>query len=124
MLLAPLLVAQEKLATISGVISDPSGAVIPHAKVAATDYSGKVTTAPSDSVGVYTLRLARGDYRVEVTADGFQTSAVSTLKLGPMFVWIHNRGTLLKRLKIQLKWGLKDPRELETWHRALRLASF
>jgi hypothetical protein len=80
MSLVPL-AAQENPGTISGIVSDPTGAVIPNAEVSAADSSGGVTTGVSDAGGIYTLTVLPGEYRIEVSASGFKTSEASTLKI-------------------------------------------
>jgi hypothetical protein len=61
---------------ISGVVKDPSGAVVPGATVTATQVeTGTVTTAKTDGVGGYTFAsLLPGTYNVSVTIKGFATS--------------------------------------------------
>lgn len=73
--------AQQKPGTLSGVISDPTGALIPNAQLSATDSLGATTTAFSDASGIYTLTLLPGDYRIEVSAAGFQKSSASVLRI-------------------------------------------
>ena len=75
------LAAQKNPGTIAGVISDPTGALIPKAQISATDSNGVAVTAISDGVGVYTLHLPPGDYRVEAHAEGFEPSVASTLQV-------------------------------------------
>src|SRR5271165_2894452 len=67
---------QEVTASIVGTVSDPSGAPIKGATVAATDTDrGTVWTAQTNDTGSYSLlRLPIGSYTVKVTAPGFQTS--------------------------------------------------
>src|SRR5947209_17254679 len=67
--------AQEYRATITGTITDPSGATIPNASIKATNTAtNSVSETKSTSEGVYTLPfLEPGVYKVEVTAPGFQT---------------------------------------------------
>ena len=67
--------AQLAGATLSGVVSDESGAVVPNAEVIiknlATGESRQVTTNPD---GLYSApNLLPGDYELTVTARGFQT---------------------------------------------------
>src|SRR6202022_595193 len=74
--------AQVTGATLSGTVTDASGAVIAGAQVsaknAATDIAKDTTT---DSAGVYTIpNLPAGPYEVKVTAKGFNT-AVSKVTL-------------------------------------------
>src|SRR6266478_5584497 len=61
-------------AQISGVVTDPSGAVIPSAQVKATQTeSGQTRTTASSSNGAYSLpNLPVGPYRLEVTNQGFE----------------------------------------------------
>jgi len=65
---------QEFRATISGAILDPAGAVIPNAKVVATEINtGTRVQTVSDAAGQYALPfLAPGDYDVSVEAAGFK----------------------------------------------------
>ena len=60
-------------AQLSGVVTDPSGAVVPGATVAVTDSSrGFSRTVVSDGAGGYqALELAPGNYTVTVVAKGF-----------------------------------------------------
>jgi hypothetical protein len=60
---------------ISGVISDPTGAVVPNASVSLKSLdTGGSQTAKSNAAGAYHFSLLRpGDYSVTVTASGFQS---------------------------------------------------
>jgi hypothetical protein len=60
--------------SISGVVTDPSGAVVPGAKVVATEtQTGVQNETLSDSAGFYNFStLPIGTYTVEVTAAGFK----------------------------------------------------
>ena len=60
-------------ATLSGTITDPSGAVIPNAQVAIRNSStGVARTVASNADGVYVApNLQPGDYEVTATAAGF-----------------------------------------------------
>src|SRR5262245_49593175 len=62
---------------ISGAIIDPSGAAIPGATINATQLDTSLTTSTtSGSDGAYLLlNLPVGPYRLEVSANGFQTHA-------------------------------------------------
>lgn len=61
--------------SIQGTVSDPSGAVIPGATVAATNVAtGVKTTRQTTGAGVYVVSpLPAGEYTVAASADGFQT---------------------------------------------------
>src|SRR5437016_310576 len=61
--------------SIQGVVSDPSGAVIPGAGVTATNVATQVkTTRQTTEAGLYNLSpLEAGEYSVTVSAGGFQT---------------------------------------------------
>jgi hypothetical protein len=69
------LFAQEYRATLTGVVTDPSGAAIPNATVKATNSAtNRATETKSSSDGVYTVPfLEPGVYLVEASAAGFQT---------------------------------------------------
>jgi Carboxypeptidase regulatory-like domain len=70
-------------AQISGLVSDQSGAVIPNAKVTATQVeTGLVRTTMSGPDGNYVLpNLPVGSYRLEVEASGFNTYVQSGIRL-------------------------------------------
>ncbi|MBC8167196.1 MAG: TonB-dependent receptor, partial [Bryobacteraceae bacterium] len=67
---------QEFRATISGHVLDASGSAVPGARVEARHVANnELSTATSDSSGVYTLPFLRpGQYRLTTTASGFKTS--------------------------------------------------
>jgi hypothetical protein len=63
--------------TISGTVTDPSGAVIPNATVVATAEDNKKYTATTNTQGGYTLaNLATGSYEVSVNANAFMESLI------------------------------------------------
>src|SRR5215472_138758 len=68
------LLAQEYRATLTGIVTDPSGSAIPNATVKATNIAINATKeAKSTSEGVYTIPyLEPGVYNIEVSANGFQ----------------------------------------------------
>ncbi len=70
---AAIVAAQSNMATISGVITDPQGGVIPQANVTATDVAtGVQTAATTNSTGFYRLQnLPIGAYSVAVEHSGF-----------------------------------------------------
>src|SRR5512135_3380672 len=65
---------QSSEATISGIITDPHGAVIAGAEVAATNVdTGVKTAARTNESGFYSLRsLPIGSYTVEADLSGFR----------------------------------------------------
>jgi hypothetical protein len=72
-------------ATLSGIISDPSGGVIPGAQISIRNISTGISKEVSaDSAGYYTVpNLAPGTYDVKVMAKGFNTAASTvTLAVG------------------------------------------
>jgi hypothetical protein len=75
--------AQVSGATVTGTVTDPSGAVIPNAEVSTTNTATGITTsAPTDSAGFFTIpNLIPGPYRVKIRAAGFQTEILSGIVL-------------------------------------------
>jgi Carboxypeptidase regulatory-like domain len=81
---APLAPAQETTGSISGTITDPSGAAIKGATVVLTntDRGQDVRTLTTNSSGFYTgTSLPLGTYTVKVSMNGFKTEAVTGLVL-------------------------------------------
>jgi hypothetical protein len=75
--------AQTITGSVSGVVTDPSGAVIPGAKVAATNVDTGVTvTDTSNSAGIYNIRFLQiGRYKVTTKANGFSTQTYGPFSL-------------------------------------------
>lgn len=68
----------------SGVITDPSGAAIPQAQVVIHNLdTGTEQSTSTDSQGWYEFLAAPGQYKIEVTAQGFKTYVHNGLELGP-----------------------------------------
>ena len=74
LLLAVGLFAQDR-ATLTGTVTDPSGAAIPNATVKAVNTATNSTSeTKTTSDGLYAIPyLFPGVYNIEVTAPGFQT---------------------------------------------------
>jgi hypothetical protein len=60
---------------ITGVVTDPTGAILTNARVTLTSLeSGAIQTVKTDSTGGFRFPLLRpSDYRLEVTAHGFES---------------------------------------------------
>jgi hypothetical protein len=71
------------LGTIRGTVTDPSGAVIPAAKVVATDLSTNTArSAVTNGEGVYEIfGLRPGHFKVTITASGFATAEFTGIAL-------------------------------------------
>jgi hypothetical protein len=72
---ASLASAQSDNSSITGTISDSSGAVVPHATVTITnEATGQTRTVTSNDTGFYaSTNLPPGNYTVSATAQGFQS---------------------------------------------------
>ena len=75
---------QEFRGTISGAITDPTGAAVPGAKIAVTEvHTGTKVPTVSDSAGQYTAPfLLPGDYDIDVQAQGFKGSIRKGIHVG------------------------------------------
>src|ERR1700680_1396445 len=75
--------AQVSGATLSGTITDPSGAAIANAKVSITNKATGITrNVTTDAAGFYSApNLQPGDYEVTVAAQGFSTTKESNITL-------------------------------------------
>ena len=82
LLLAALSLAQDR-GTITGTVTDPSGAAIPDAKVViknpATNLTQEVSTGADGTYSV--LYLPAGTYTVQVEKTGFQTSQANEVRV-------------------------------------------
>ena len=67
------LFAQDR-ATLTGIVTDPSGAAIPNASIKATNTATNTTSETKTTVdGVYAIPyLFPGVYNIEISAPGFQ----------------------------------------------------
>jgi hypothetical protein len=77
--------AQSTLATLTGVVTDQAGAVIPQVAIEATQIAtGYRFTATSNEVGLYTApQLPEGEYSLTAKAAGFQDTIVRDILLKP-----------------------------------------
>jgi len=69
-------VAQATSGTLTGVVTDPTGAVIPNAAVTITDTQhGSSVSTTTNAAGIFSrTQLANSTYNVSISAQGFQTS--------------------------------------------------
>src|SRR5258708_4600762 len=74
---------QTTTATITGTVTDPSGAVVPSAKVLVTsEAEGSVRDMLTGPTGVFTApNLTVGRYRLQVTAAGFASYELTGVTL-------------------------------------------
>jgi hypothetical protein len=76
--------AQSDRGSIAGTVTDPSGALVPNAKVTATNLdTNEAREATSSGEGNFTLpELKAGPYRVSVEAPGFKTATLDNVQVG------------------------------------------
>ncbi len=79
----PLSFAQMETATLSGVVSDPKGAVVPDVDVTATRIeTGTVLTTKTNGAGIYFFTsLMPGHYHLTVRKPGFKEIAIRQIEL-------------------------------------------
>jgi hypothetical protein len=96
LLLAPVY-AQKITGTISGVVTDPSGAVVPGATVEITNVATALTrTAVTNDMGEYTAPdLVNGVYRIVVKQASYKESVVQNIEL-------HVASTALVNVQLQM----------------------
>ena len=77
--------AQSDSSSISGVVSDATGAAVPNAKITVTNNATRVVnTINSNESGTYTIpNIPSGDYTVHVEAPGFQGYDVNNVHVDP-----------------------------------------
>jgi len=82
-MLAAAVFAQSNTGSITGVVTDQNGGVVPNATVTITNQgTNEKRTIQTDSQGRYEMpSLSTGIYSVEVTGSGFQTTSKKDLRL-------------------------------------------
>src|SRR5438876_5686058 len=75
-------------AQLGGIVTDPTGALVPGVTITATNTAtGVNTTTLTNESGAYTFpSLQPGVYRVSAELPGFQASTVANLELGPIAI--------------------------------------
>src|SRR5262252_5594654 len=76
----PMMGQAGTLGTMTGIVNDPSGAVVPDATVTIKDKSTNQTlTQTTNSAGRYTfVNLRPGDYEVTITKTGFAKAVIAS----------------------------------------------
>ena len=73
LLCASLAIAQSDLGSISGFVKDPSGAIIPKAKVSVKNESGLERQSTTNDSGYYTItNIPPAYYKISVEVAGFK----------------------------------------------------
>jgi hypothetical protein len=82
---SPAAMAQADLGSVSGTVTDASGAVVPHASISVTNVAtGAERVSTTNAQGEYSVtQLPAADYTIKVTASGFSSSSEKfTLTVG------------------------------------------
>jgi hypothetical protein len=81
--ISALAASGQSTATLTGSVSDPTGAVVPNAQVVIHSLgTGLNRTLVTDSAGLYAAAsLQPGDYSVKVTAAGFSSTSIPKISL-------------------------------------------
>ena len=99
--------AQVLYGSITGTVEDPSGSVVPGAKVTATNTgTGQVFEAVSDANGNYTiLNLLPGSYDLKLAQQGFKSVSRTGVNITPNVVTRTNFrmevGSLSEQITVQ-----------------------
>ncbi len=81
-LLVLVLPAQAQVASLTGKVLDPAGAVVPGVTVTITGAAGVKRTEVTDSVGAFRfLQLPPGKYQIKAELQGFKTAVSDSLDL-------------------------------------------
>jgi hypothetical protein len=80
LLLPPLAFAQGERGALTGVVMDPTGALVPESTITITEVrTGVVTTVASSSAGYYRVSVPPGTYRLEAKKEGFKTAVAESI---------------------------------------------
>jgi len=119
LLMAGFLWAQSDRGSITGTVTDPTGAVVPGVQVTATNTDTKVqTNATTNDVGLYTiLNLPIGGYTVAFSKQGFKTYDRSGITVAIAQV-VHldatlNVGAVTESVTVTAEAGILQTRQTE-----------
>ncbi|MDQ4122386.1 MAG: TonB-dependent receptor [Acidobacteriota bacterium] len=93
LLLSPIMIAAQAVSGVTGVVTDPTGALVPGVQVVLTDTKTSrelTTTTNEDGVYIFNNVQPGAEYRLTFTAQGFQTLALNDVQLGIMRTETHN----------------------------------
>ena len=80
LLLPAFAFAQGTRGTLTGTVTDPTGALVPEATITITEMKTGVTTAgASSSAGYYRTSVPPGTYRLEAKKEGFKTAVAENI---------------------------------------------
>ncbi len=84
---------------VSGVVTDPTGAVIPNTNIELENLgTGLKRTTTSDAAGAYSfLQVIPGQYKLTATAPGFRTTTIGDVRL-----LVNNPATVYIRMEVGL----------------------
>jgi len=93
LLLSPIMIAAQAVSGVTGVVTDPTGAIIPGVQVVLTDTKTSrelTTTTNEDGVYVFNNVQPGAGYRLTFAGQGFQTLALNDVQLGIGRTETHN----------------------------------
>jgi hypothetical protein len=80
LLLPVLAFAQGDRGALTGVVTDPSGALVPEAAITIVEMrTGSTTKVASSSAGYYRVSVPPGTYRIEASKEGFKTAVAENI---------------------------------------------
>ena len=80
LLLPSLAFAQGTRGTLTGSVTDPTGALVPEATITITEMkTGVTTTVASSSAGYYRTSVPPGTYKLEAKKEGFKTAVAENI---------------------------------------------
>src|SRR5437868_12929994 len=71
---------KEKLIILSGVVYDPSGAVVANTKITVRTTNNRTIQTVSNSEGIFDLKLSPASYQIEFESPGFKRLRLSNYK--------------------------------------------